>query len=149
MRSVELAKVAAAAEALRLRTLAKRQAMRGVYGAVAAVFAIAVLVVVHVLLWQAFAHWMSPILATVALLVVALVVAAIFGVMALRSTPSVVEREALALRAQALGELRQSLTVLSILGQTASLVFRTGVDVGVRRTTTGTLAEIASRIIGR
>ena len=44
MRAVELAKVAANAEALRLRELASRQSMRAAYGGVAAVFGIGVLV---------------------------------------------------------------------------------------------------------
>ena len=52
MRAVELAKVAAAAEALRLRRLARRQAIRAGLGAGAAIFGIAVFVLLHVLAYD-------------------------------------------------------------------------------------------------
>ena len=51
MRSVELAKVALASEGLRLRRMARRQALRVAYGAGAAVFGIAMLVVLHFVIY--------------------------------------------------------------------------------------------------
>ena len=53
MRSVDLLKIAAEAEWLRLRALMKRQARRGTYGATAALFALAVLTLAEVAAWQA------------------------------------------------------------------------------------------------
>ena len=75
MRAVELGKVAAAAEALRLRRLTQRQVMRGAYGAVAAVFAIAVFVLLHVIAYDLLLMVLSPLVSCVVLLVFDLIVA--------------------------------------------------------------------------
>ena len=102
MRAVELAKVAANAEALRLRQLASRQSMRAAYGAVAAVFGLGVLVLVHVVLYEVLVLYVSPLVASLILLALDLIVAGICGLKALKSTPSAIEEEALAIRKQAL-----------------------------------------------
>ncbi len=149
MRSVELAKIAAAAEALRLRRIAKRQAMRGVFGAVAAVFAVAVLVVLHVLLWHVLLRWLTPVQSTLVVLAVDVVIAAVFGFLAMKDTPDPIELEAKQIRHQALVELKQSLTFMSMVAQTAGMAMRVGATNGARRTTATALAEVASRLIGR
>ena len=87
MRSVNLLKIAAEAEWLRLRELMKRQALRGAYGAIAALFGFAVLTLAEVAAWQALRLKLAAIAATLILLGIDLVLAATFGYLATRSTP--------------------------------------------------------------
>ncbi len=149
MRAVELAKVAAAAEALRLRRIARRQGWRAAFGAVAAVFAIAVLIVIHVLIWNILASYITPTQASLVLLVLDAVLMAAFGFLALRSTPDPIEEEARGIRAQALFEMRQSLTVMSMVGSVTGLALRTTARQGVRRGATNALANLATRLVRR
>ena len=60
MRAVKLAKVAAQAEELRLRALAQRQVRRGIYGAVAAAFAVGALALGHLVAFLAIAPSLGP-----------------------------------------------------------------------------------------
>ena len=149
MRAVELAKVAAAAEALRLRRIARRQGLRAAFGVVAAVFAIAVLIVIHVLIWDVLAAYLTPIQSSLALLVLDALLMAVFGFLALRSTPDPIEDEARGIRQQALLEMRQSLTFMSMVGSATGLALRTGARHGVRRGATSALANLATRLVGR
>ena len=149
MRSIELAKVAAAAEALRLRRIARRQALRAAFGAVAAVFAVAVLVGLHVVLWNLLVGWVTPVQASLIVVAVDVLIAAIFGFMATRDTPDTIELEAKAIRHQALVEMRQSLRFMSLVAETAGLAVRTGVGNTARRTGPMVLAEVASRLLGK
>jgi|tagenome__1003787_1003787.scaffolds.fasta_scaffold20383244_1 hypothetical protein len=55
MRAVNLAKIAAEAEILRIQHMLKRQGMRTAFGLVAVIFALGVLVLAHVAGWQIFA----------------------------------------------------------------------------------------------
>jgi hypothetical protein len=98
MRAVNLAKVAAEAEILRIRHMLKRQGMRAAFGLAALIFALGVLVLAHVAGWQVLRLYVPPIYATLILLVVDLMVAAIFGILAARSSPSHDEREALTIK---------------------------------------------------
>ena len=75
MRSINLLKVAAEAEGLRLRALMKRQALRGAYGAIATLFAIAVLTLAEVAAWQGLRLKVAAIAATLILLGIDLVLA--------------------------------------------------------------------------
>ena len=151
MRAVELAKVAANAEALRLRQLASRQGMRAGYGAVAAVFGLGVLVLVHVVLFEVLVLYVSPLVASLILLALDLVVAGICGLKALKSTPSAIEEEALAIRKQALIDLKGSVTMMALAGEAAGLVFRRGRTVTVvkPRGTVRLAGELASRLMSR
>ncbi len=151
MRAVELAKVAANAEALRLRQLASRQGMRAAYGAVAAVFGLAVLVLVHVVLYDILVLYVSPLVASVILLALDLVVAGICGLKALKSTPSAIEEEALAIRKQALIDLKGSVMVMSLVGEAAGTMFRRGRTVTVvkPRGTVRLAGELAARLMSR
>ena len=149
MRSIELAKVAGAAEALRLRRVARRQALRAAYGAVAAIFAVAILVGLHVVLWNLLVGWVTPVQASLIVVAVDVVIAAVFGVLASRDTPDTVELEAKAIRHQALVEMRRSLTVMSMVAETAGAVMRNGIRAGGSRSASMALAEVASRLIGR
>jgi len=124
MRAVELAKVAAAAEALRLRRMVRRQGMRAVYGAVAAVFAIAVLVSLHVVGYDLLASHLSPVVSALIVLVVDLVIAGIFGALAMRDSPDTVETEALEVRRQAVHEMRRAVTTMAVAGEVGSMILR-------------------------
>src|SRR3978361_2465014 len=115
MRAVDLAKGAAGAEILRIRHMLKRQGTRAAFGLAALIFALGVLVLAHVAGWQVLRLYLPPIYATLILLGVDLVVAAIFGILAARSSPSHDEREALAIRQRALHEARNSMALDTLI----------------------------------
>ena len=146
MRSVELARAAAQAEALYLRRLAQRQGMRAAFGAVAAVFGIALLVMLHVLLYVILLGYVSPAVDALIVLAVDLVLAIIFAVLARRDEPGQIEQEAKLLRDQSLTELRSSLTLMSLAASATGLVVRRRTS----RTTRGrVLGALASRLMAR
>lgn len=151
MRTVELAKVAASAEALRLRRVAHRQGMRVAYGAGAAVFAIAVFVLLHVVAYNAMVPRLSPLVASLILLGVDLIVAAILGYLALSNKPDAVEDEAKMIRQQAIVELRKSMTAMALAGEAASLLMRRPRTVTVvkPRGTVRLAGELAARLMAR
>jgi cobalamin biosynthesis protein CobD/CbiB len=115
VRSINLLKIAAEAELLRLRTMMARQVRRGIFGAIAVVFGVVVLALVEVVGWQALRLKFQPIPATLILLGVNLAIAAVFGVLAARSTPSHTEHEALEVRQRALEAARGSLVFTAAL----------------------------------
>lgn len=151
MRAVELAKVAANAEALRLRQLASRQSMRAAYGGVAAVFGIGVLVLLHVVAYHLLVPSVSPLVASLILLAFDLVVAGVCGLKALKSVPGAVEEEALAIRKQALLDMRGAVTATSLAGEAMGLAFRRSRAVTVVRPrgTVRLAGELASRLMRR
>ena len=149
MRTVELAKVAAAAETLRLRRIVRRQALRAVFGAVAAVFALAALAVLHVVAWQALLLLVTPIQATLIVLAVDVAIAIALGIMAMRDVPDAVEQEAKQIRTQALIEMRSSLTMMAMAAEIAGVAMKAGAGSGMRRGVANTVAEAVSRFIGR
>ena len=110
-----LAKVAAEAEILRIQYMLKRQGMRAAFGLVAAIFTVGVLVLAHIAGWQVLRLYLSPIYATLILLGVDFVIAALFGILAARSSPSRDEREALAIRQRAWHEARSSLALGALI----------------------------------
>ncbi len=103
----------------------RRQAMRGVWGAVAAVFAIAVLVMVHVVAFMILAPFITPIWAAVVVLAFDLVMLVIFGVIAANGKPDRIETEARDLRDRALVEMRESMAVTALLNPVGRVVLRT------------------------
>jgi uncharacterized membrane protein len=146
MRSVELARAAAQAEALYLRRLAQRQATRGAFGAVAAVFGLAILVMVHVLIFVILIGFVSPPIAAIILLALDLVLAIIFAVLARRDEPGQIEQEAKLLRDQSLVELRSSLTMMSLAASATGFVVRKRAGRTMRGRVLGALA---SRLLSR
>lgn len=149
MRAVELAKVAASAEALRLRRMARRQGLRAAFGAVAAIFAVAVLVALHVVGWHLLAGYVTPVQASLILLVVDVVIMAVFGVLAMRDTPDAIEQEALAIRQQAVIDMKASLTMMGVIGGVAGIALRSTAQRGVRHGATSALTALAGRLLGR
>ena len=149
MRTVELAKIATAAEALRLRRIARRQAFRAAYGAGAVVFALAVLIVLHFLIYVVLNHWLSPIPSVLIVLVIDLIAAGALGYLALKSPPDSIETEARQIRTQAMLELKRSLTVMGMAAEVTGLALRTGATRGARRGLATVAAELATRLMGR
>jgi len=151
MRTVELAKVAASAEALRLRRVARRQGMRAAYGAGAAVFVIGVLVLLHVVAYNAMVPRLSPLVASLILLALDVILAAVLGYLALSNKPDAVEEEAKMIRQQAVVELQKSMTVMALAGEATSLLLRRPRTVTVvkPRGTVRLAGELASRLLAR
>ena len=143
MRAIKLAKVAAQAEKLRLQALAKRQVRRGIYGAVATIFAIGALALGHVVAFLAIVPSLGSLWTSVLLLAFDLLVAIVLGTLAALSKPGEIEAEAQRLKETALGQMRQDLTV-------AALVPALGLFVGTRRARGGALlAGLALRLLRR
>jgi len=99
-----------------------RQSRRAAFGVVALIFALAVLTLAEVAGWQALRLWVTAIIATLILLGTNLVIAAIFGLLAMRSSPSHVEQEALRVRQQALDAARGSFLLTTAVPATTRLL---------------------------
>ena len=115
MRSINLLKVAFDAELLRLRAMMARQGRRAAFAVIALIFALVVLALAEATGWLALRHQVESIPATLILLGVNLVVAAIFGVLAARSSPGHTEQEALRVRRQALDGARGALAFTAVV----------------------------------
>ncbi len=111
MRSISLLKLALEAELLRLRAMTARQGRRAVFAVVALVFATVVLALAEAVGWLGLRHRFPSIPATLILLGINLVIVAVFGVLAARSSPGHTEQEALRVRQQALEGARGSLAL--------------------------------------
>jgi len=121
-RTIQLARVGAEAELLRLRTLAKRQVSRLILAVVGAVFLIATLVCAEIAGGMALALLVHPVWATLIMLGINLVIAAIFFVVAMSNSPSRVEQEALEVRKTAQGQLAQAMAFSALVGPTVRAV---------------------------
>jgi hypothetical protein len=115
MRSVDLLRIAIEAETLRLRHMLRRHGTRAALGVVASVFAVSVLVLCDVAGWQVLRLYVTPLYATLILLGVNLVLAIAFMLLAVRSSPSHAEREALMIRQQALQGAQGSLALAALV----------------------------------
>jgi hypothetical protein len=100
---------------LHLRTMMARQVRRGIFGAVAAVFGVAVLALAEVAGWQTLALQFQPIASSLILLGINLAIAAVFGLLAARSAPSQAEQETLQVRQRALEAAPGSLVFTAAL----------------------------------
>lgn len=155
MRAVELAKVAASAEALRLRRMARRQGIHAAYYAAAGVFAVAAFVVLHVVLYHLMVPRLTPFQASLVLLALDLVVAGVFAYLAMRDTPDPIEEEARLIRQQAMVEMRQSLTVTALAASVTGTFLRRrytrqpSVTVVQKRGTLHLVGELAARLLAR
>lgn len=152
MRSIELAKVAASAEALRLRRMVRRQVMRGVFAAGAVVFTLGVLLMLHVVAFDVLAPaYVTPVVAGSILLGFDLVIAIVLGVIALSDKPDAIEAEAKIVREQALLEMRKATSLLTLAGETAGLILRRPRTVKVQTRGGGArlAAEVAARLLAR
>lgn len=114
MRVIELGRIIAQAEALRWKRLGRRQAMRGVFAAIGAVFGIALLVCLHVAGALALVPLVGALYATLIVAAVDLVIALVCLVLAARNQPDRIELEAAAVRDEARAQLGQA-AVMSAL----------------------------------
>ena len=122
MRSINLLRLALDAEMLRLRAMATRQGRRAAFGSVAFIFALAVLAFAEIAGWQGLRLRVEAIPTTLILLGINLVIAAVFGLLAARSSPGLAEREALKVRRQALDAVRGSLLLTAALPAATTLL---------------------------
>jgi hypothetical protein len=121
MRTLRLARIAAEAEGLRLRRSAQRTAIRAVCGIIALGFFAWAVLFAHVAAW----FWLRLSWeARHAALIVAcadLVLAAVLAVLASRSSPGRVEREALAVRRRAIESVGGALAFSAMATQVLRL----------------------------
>ena len=94
-----------------MRAMMARQGRRAAFAFTALIFALAVLALAEVTGWLALRLHFEPIPVTLILLGVNLVIAAVFGVLATRSSPGHMEQEALRVRRQALDAARGTLAL--------------------------------------
>lgn len=124
MRIAELGKVAAQAEKLRLERMARRQAIRAGLAAVAALFGLAALVALEVLVWEEIRRNLGPASASAIMIGINLVIAlALFG-FAARSAPGRIEVEAAEVRDAALVEMRETVAITAVVGPLGRLLGR-------------------------
>jgi uncharacterized membrane protein len=115
MRALQLARVAAQAEALRLRHNARRTAIRAALGLVALAFLFGAIIFCHIAAWYRLVmSWDEP-AATLIIAGVDLLVAVVLALVAIRSSAGRVEAEALALRRRALDHASTSLTLPALV----------------------------------
>lgn len=155
MRAVELAKVAASAEKLRLQRLARRNVVQAAFWAVAGVFAAAAFVVLHVIIYNLLVPHLTPVQASLVLLAIDLVLAGVSVLLARRDRPDAIEQEAQQIRQRALIEMRSALTLTALAGSAAALVLGRGrrADRGVtvvgKRGTMMVFGDLAYRLLAR
>jgi len=142
MRALRLAQIAAEAEALRLRRIARRTVFRAVYAVLALFFVVAALGVVHVFGWLELVRFVTPISATLILIGVDLLIAVIFGILAASAGPGRIEKEALQIRNTAVQQAKRSFGVLMLLAPVSRAarsrgflgrIFSAATDVVLRR----------------
>ncbi|HEX3402310.1 MAG TPA: hypothetical protein VHT74_18520 [Acetobacteraceae bacterium] len=102
--------------------MAARQGRRAAFGAVALIFALAVLALAEITAWLGLRLVVQAIPATLILLGINLVIAAVCGVMAARSSPAHAELEALRVRQRALDAARGSLLLTAAVPAASTLL---------------------------
>ena len=128
MRTVRLTRVALQAEILLLKRLAAVAVRHAIFGAVAAVFALAFLTCLHVIAVMAIERFanLSPIVSVAIVLGLDLIVTAIFGVLAAGKISDPVADEARRVRDTSLEQARQSLTLAAMIAPATRMVAQTG-----------------------
>src|SRR5262245_23615202 len=102
MRTFRLARIAAEAEAVRLRHRARRAAIRAVCAVVAIIFLAGALVFAHVAAWYWLRQCWEARYVGLAFAGADVLLAILFGLLAIRSSPGRIETEALEVRRRAL-----------------------------------------------
>lgn len=124
MRSLRLARVAAEAEGLRLRYAAQRTVTRAVLGMIAFALFLGALIFFHIALW----YWLRRTFdrPPTALIIggAELVLAAILGLIAAKSSPGRIEAEALQIRRRALENASSGMAVSALATQLVPLAIR-------------------------
>jgi hypothetical protein len=123
MRSLELAKIAWEAETLRLRRMARRTTSRLVMTVVALPFLLGTLAFLELALWSYVASQFIAPFAALILAGVNIIFAGIFLLVAVVSSDSRVEVEALKVRQRALEDVGRQLTIAAMVGPATRFVF--------------------------
>jgi len=115
------------------------------------VFAIGVLVLLHVVAYHLMVPQLTPLVASLILLAFDILVAAVLGYLALSNKPDSIEDEAKMIRQQAVVEMRKSLTVMALAGEVTGMVLRRprSVTVVKPRGTIRLAGELAARLMAR
>ena len=129
---------------LRIKRLVRRQVFRAAFGAVAAVFALGALILLHVVGYTAMVPSLTPLQASLVLLAIDVVIAAVFGILAARGAPDAVEQEAKLVRDQAIAEMRESMVVATLVGPVGRLAGRA---LGRKHMYGLTLAALTARFL--
>lgn len=114
-------------------------ARRAIWGAVAAVFALGVLILAHFIAYLALLQYarFAPIAAAAIVLGVDLVITIIFGAMASGNAPDPILEEATRVRDQSLEQARQSLTLAAMIAPVTRIAADTGMVRLLMRLLTG------------
>ena len=123
MRTLRLARVAAEAEGLLLRRRLRGIAIRAVLAAVAALFAVGALALLHIYVWLRLDPLWGPETAALVLAGGDAVVAIVIALFALRTPTDRIAISAVAVRDQALNEMRNVFTITSMLKPLTGLLF--------------------------
>jgi arginine exporter protein ArgO len=126
MRSVNLVKVAIEAEVLRYKTMAARQGRRAGFCVAALIFGVGFLITLEIAGWQTARMYILPIYATLCVMGFNFLIAAGFAMVAMRSSPSRSEIDALAVRKRAVQALQTSLTISALIPAAGYLWDRRG-----------------------
>jgi len=128
MRTLRLVRIAAEAEAVRLREQARRTVVRAAIGMVAMGFLAAAVVFSHAAVWYGLRPYWTECDTALAMAAADLVIAVLLLWLAARWSPGPVEREALAVRRQAwdgaAGSVAISVLVVQLLRQLVTLMSR-------------------------
>jgi hypothetical protein len=116
MRGMTLARVAAQAEILRWRQMARRQVTRAIMGLIAAIFAIACLAVLHFAAVMALERTqIAPLWCVLIVAGADLLIALLFLIIAARDEPGRIELEALQVRAAAQSQMLEATAWTTLL----------------------------------
>jgi hypothetical protein len=117
VRSVQLARIAAEAEGVRLRRLVRRIVLRAVFGVIALVFLLGAIVFAHLVVWYWLREGLGQSLPAAAGIFggADVLLAVILGVAATRSSPSRVELEALEVRRQAVTAIGGAFSLVGLV----------------------------------
>ena len=132
MGPVNAAKIAAEAEVIRIQAMAKRQGMRAAFGVLTVIFALGMLVLLNVVVYELLRFSLQPLFASLIVLVIDLAIAAGLGALAIGSRPSQTEQDALEVRQRAIHDLEGSLAMSALLPVAGSLA-RSDRQTGPRR----------------
>jgi hypothetical protein len=140
-RTVKLARLAAEAESLRLRTMLRRYATRAVLAVVAIVFLLATLAWAEVTAARALALTVQPVYAALIMLGINLVIGVIFLAIAASGKPSAVEVEALEVRKTAQAQIARTMAITALIGPLMRLL-------GARKFSSLLVAGLTARYLG-
>lgn len=126
MRTTSLLRVAAEAEVLLVRQQIKGVQRRAIYGAVAALFGISVLVTLHIMAGMALVQYagLSPFVAVLIVFGVDVAIAVVFALLASGTVRDPVVEEARELRDRSLAQVKDTLSAAAVLRPAGRLLGR-------------------------